>query len=597
MVQVKKPPAEPKVVDGIYFPPGVTDFQAQLWLFRYSPRLQVAPDVCPLPPEQAGKWDARSCYTGTGRYGHCRILIEALFPTFQWHKWSERAIRALCEHDHNAWSGCAGSGKSTCAGAYAMVFLACGLWDKSTSVRIASTTISAAMGRIWKNIAEFYADINARLGGLGEARIYGKPIPEIRAAPDDFAHGMFVTAVAQGEIQKAIDRLKGKHTLRILLIGDETDSISQAIVDVQDNLRVGCEEFQTIWLGNLPSMFNPLGKIMEPAPNTPVTEACGQEWTSSTGVHCLRFDGEDSPNIEDGDKWKGIIRQKDIDATLSRNHGVKGQQYWIMVKGLPPPEGVDDTVLSEATLSRFHVREPVTWMRDFTTFATLDPGFGGDPCMLKIFKRGPDTDGRMKILFSESLPIPIDSTDPTNPAEYQIAAKVKDLCLSRGVQPDEFIIGSTGTGRGAAAVLQREWSPLILTCEEGGSASSLPVSNEDARPANEVYDRRITELWFSVREFVMADMIRGMDTPTCQQLCSRKWLYKGVGTGKRIVIERKEDMKARGIPSPNDGDCAAMACDLLRRKGINATSTGQTALADDTLEREAAEYDFEEAYA
>lgn len=517
-------------------------------------------------------------------------------PSFEWHDFSEAAIGDMCTYPENAFCGGGGTSKSTSTGAFALIYAFADI--ENTAVLIASTTIAAALQRIWKNVSAFYSEARAQAGAnLGETHILGKPRPEIRAKPQDFAHGLFIIPVSQGDIQKAIDELKGRHPKRLLVIGDETDSISQAIIDVTANLRIGTDEFNAIWLGNLPSMFNPLGKLMEPAINTPVSEACGKEWNSSTGVHCRRFDGEDSPNIRDGDKWRGLIRQKDIDAILAKNHGVKGQQYWIMVKGLPPPEGVDDTVLSEATLNRFHVRDGVTWAREYTTSATLDPGFGGDPCMLRFYQRGIDKDGNMKLLFGEMIEIPIDASDASNPAEYQIAEKTIAACKSRSVDPTEFIIGSTGIGRGTAAVLQRTWSGSIELCEEGGATTDLPVSTEDARHSNEVYDRLVTELWFSIREFTQADMIRGMDVQTGRELCSRKWEYKGTGAGKRISIEKKEDMKARGIPSPNSGDCLGFYCCLLRRKGVNAGSTGLSSASQEQIEQEAAEYDFQEEYA
>lgn len=587
-MQMKTVKGEKKLIDGVKFQAEVSDFHCQLWLFRYAPILVADPTWRP-----SGK--PGSPYCGTGRYSHCRLLIETLIPSFEWHDWAEKQIRAFCEYPSVSMSGAGGSGKSTSAAAYAFIFALAEIY--STAVLIASTTISAALQRIWRNVSAFYSEMQNRAGGhLGEMVILGKPRPEVRAKPQDFAHGLFIIPVAQGDIQKAIDELKGRHPKRLLLIGDETDSISQAIVDVQDNLRIGTDEFQTIWLGNLPSMFNPLGKIMEPAPNTPVSEACGTEWTSSTGVHCLRFDGEDSPNIRDRGKWRGLMKQQDIDEILRRNHGVKGQQYWIMVKGLPPPEGVDDTVLSEATLNRFHVRDPVTWAREYITSAALDPGFGGDPCMLRFYLRGLDKDKNLKILFGEAIEIPIDASDPANPAEYQIAEKTIAACKARSVDPTEFIIGSTGIGRGTAAVLQRSWSGSIELCEEGGATTQLPVSAEDPRPANEVYDRLVTELAFSIREFVQADMIRGMDTATGRQLCSRKWEYKGSGSGKRISIEKKEDMRARGIPSPNDMDCCGFYCCLLRRKGINAASTGLSSASNEAFEAEAQSFDFSENY-
>jgi hypothetical protein len=228
---------------------------------------------------------------------------------------------------------------------------------------------------------------------------------------------------------------------------------------------------------------------------------------------------------------------------------------------------------------RFGCRDKVIWKSAFTRFASLDPGFGGDPCCFRTFKRGeiltrehqegiPDNfspyKSTVKIECDETIYIPINANDKNTPPEYQIAYAVMNYCKARMIPPDEFIIGSTGTGRGAAAVLQREWSPRILECDESGACSSMIVSNENPRPAKELYDRKVTELWMNVREFAEAGMLKGLDNLTCRQLCSRKILVKGTGQGKRQAIEKKEEM----LKSPNDADALAFALDLVRGKGI-----------------------------
>lgn len=571
------------VVDGCRFPATSTALDRQLWLFRHAPRLQADPFWRP------GDKRSEFGYMGTGRYSHCRAVIEMLMPSFEWHEWSEQQIAALCEHSQVGMSGGGGSGKSTSTGAYAIVFMLSGLED--SAVLIASTTVQAAIQRIWKSVSMFYREAVRVCGGaLGQTTILGKPRPELRATPKDLSHGIFVVPVAGGDVQKGIDELKGRHPRRLLLIGDETDSISQAIVEVQDNLRVGTEEFQAVWLGNLPSMFNPLGKIMEPAPNTPVSEACGLEWTSTTGVRCLRFDGELSPNITGEEKWSGLPRQRDIDAILRRNHGVKGQQYYIMVKGLPPPEGVDDTVLSEAILSRFNVRAPVTWQSSFVLSMAVDIGLGGDPCVAKTFRRGLDSEGSFRLCQDETFQIPLDASTRENPVEYQIASKVRELCKARSIPPEEVIIDSTGAGHGAASVLFKEWSTLVELCIFSSAVSERSVSGTDPRPCNEVYDRKVTELWFDVREFVNADMIRGMDLDSCLQFTQRHFDTKG----KKFSVEKKEEMKLRGIASPNDADCWACYVDLVRRRGIGPVLAGEAIGAMDAgREALAAEWDME----
>lgn len=578
------PKSEPLIIDGVRFPPGTHPVHAQLFLFRWAPKLQVDPLWRP-----SGK-RGEAPYSGMGRHQHSRILTEMLRPNFQWHDWSIKADQTFSENQRTAICGGGGSSKSYTAGDYAFKFWMCAADE--TAVVIASTSIDAARKRIWKSISTAYMEVTRRVGKIGESVIVGSPKPQIRSVPGDFVHGIYVVPVEQGDIDKAVDAIKGYHARRILIVRDESDASSQAIVDVESNLRIGTEEFQTIDLGNLPSSLNPLGRQMETSPGKPISEALGTEWVSAKGVHCLRFDGEQSPNIKDKGKWTGLMTEEDR-ADIERQAGGKNTRtYYVMVKGLPPPDGVDDTVVSESLLHAHHAFDKVTWRSGFISFAALDPGLGGDPCIYRTFKRGQDTDNQFRVLLDEVIEIPIPVDDPNNPPEYIIAAKCKSFCQARGIPPEEFIAGTTGIGSGTAATLQREWSPKILICEEGGAPSELIVSEEDPRPANELYDRRVTELWFSIREFIQAGIIRGMDEATAIQLCQRKWEFKG----KKKSIQKKEEMPK----SPNEADTLGFAVELLRRKGINASiQTPAKSQANTDLDKFVRENDFDagETYA
>lgn len=553
-----------KSVSGVEFPDNWTPFMVQLFLFYWGNQLAANPYWRPKDSLPGMVDSSVTPYDGEGRFEHFKNLAQMWFPkSFEWHDWSEKAARAFCEQKHIAITGCGGSGKSTTAALYAIFFLLAAPND--SAVLIASTSIDAAKKRIWKNVRQYYSEMIRKCRRLGDTCLIGNPRPCIRSSKTDTAHGIYVVAVAKGEVEKGVEALKGFHPKRLLMIGDETDSIGQAVVDVGVNQEIGTIEYQTIWLGNDPSAFNPLGKMMEPEPGKPVTLG-HTEWTSTTGVHCLRFDAFDSPNLRDKDKWAGIVRQKDIDAAIAR-HGANSPQVWIMLRGIHPPEGADNTVVSEALLVRHNCQDKdVVWQSGFTLSGLLDPAFGGDRCIFRTFKRGIDTTGKLRILLDEVIVIPINAGDKKTPPEYQIAYATKALCEARGIRPDEFIADSTGTGRGVIAVLQREWSPNINTCEFGGAPSSMPISDENPKPANEEYDRKVTELWFSLRVFIEADMIRGLDVATAIELCQRRFEVKA----KKTCIEKKEDMKARGAPSPDLADALVTGIHLLRQKGINA---------------------------
>jgi hypothetical protein len=573
-----------KIISGFEFPFEMPDLMCHLQLFLKAPKFQR---------------EGSSIYTGEGRMEHARVVAKILWPkAFQWHDWSEKIVAAACDCDYLCITGCGASSKSTSIGMYALIW-----WMSApteSAVIIASKTIESAKKRIWREVARLYGGFSNLIGGYKDAvlgqspRPYICPISGVDRKKDE-AHGLFVTALHGKELEKEIGYIKGYHPKRILVAADELDVLEdggQALIDTfTDNLRTGTYEAQFIGLGNDPSLFNALGDMMAPEVGRPVGLK-DVEWTSAKNVKCLRLDAWESPNIKDRDKWTGLVRQRDIDDLVARK-GENSPSVWIQLHGLHPPEGSANTVLSEATLIRFHAFESVTWKTDFTISASLDPAFGGgDDCTFRTFKRGNDTTGKLRILCWEIIQLPVSANDPTNPAEYQIASKVRELCKSRGIAPDEFVVGSTGIGRGVGAVLQREWSPRIQVVDENGAPSEMIVSEENPRPAKELYDRKVTELWFSIREFVEGDMIRGLDRTTANQLCSRTYEDKGSGGSRKDSIQKKDEM----LHSPNESDALAFYIHLLREKGIYPKTTGVAKIQHSTdMQKAVEQWDFEES--
>ena len=570
--------------------------KCQLFLFLMAKKFQEMPDQITVRGEPC-------VYTGMGRFEHARIISQILFKKqFEWHDWSNRIVQRQCEHEWEFITGCGTSSKSTSTALYALIWWMCDPLD--SAVIIASKTIESAKKRIWREVARYYSLFSSLVGGYKDAVIGSSPRPSIcpvtgSERKKDEAHGIFVTALHGKELEKEIGYIKGFHPKRILVIADELDVLEEggkALIDTYtDNLRTGTWEAQIIGLGNDPSLLNALGDMMQPEMGKPVTLA-QTEWVSAKDVHCLRLDAWDSPNIKDNNKWTGLVRQKDIDDLVKRK-GENSPSVYIQLHGIHPPEGADNTVLSEAALLRFNCFESVTWKRDFITSAALDPGFGGDPCILRFFYRGLDTSNQLRISIGPPIEIFFVVNDPTNPIDYQIAFKTKQLCKDNGVLPDEFSVLSTGVGRGVAAILRREWSPRIVEVSEAGTPSDRIISAEYPVPANEEYDRKVTELWFQIRHFTEADLIRNLDKKTATQLCSRTYEDKGIGTNKRkISIQKKEEM----LHSPNDADALACGIEGLVLKGIIPTvSTEVKVQSSVDLEKHIESMDFdasEQAY-
>lgn len=542
------------------------DIACHLWLFRFGNLLKGDPERRPKGWREnvwGGKEPERRGYEGEGRYQHLRFMTERLLKDdFQFHEWSERALQTFCEKKYSVVRGCSGSSKSTSAALYGHFFFRCAPLD--TAVLCVSTSIDGARRRLWREASRFYAGLCKTVGPDGSRQLES-PRPAIYAAEKDGAHIYGIVAVGKGTEQEAIRTLKGFHPKRILLILDEADSVPQDLVDVFDvNLQVGTTEAQLIALGNDPSPFNTLGRLCD-VEHEPRDQ---DEWEPRPDTRVLTFNGFKSPNIRDGGIWKGIFDQKNLDDILSK-HPAGSRYVDIFVRGRYNPDGADDVVIPESMFLKFKCRETgIIWRDEVEHCALLDPAFGGDRCAWRLMDVGFDVEGKRRVLFHPPVVIPITAETPDNPAEYQIAKKVMELNPRYEVLPANFILDRTGTGRGTHSVLLREYSTEVRGCEFGGAASERRVSEVNDKRCCDEYDRKVTELYFSFREFVEAGMVRGLDLETCREFSGRTFEMKGSGAGKRYSIETKQDFRDRGNLSPDLSDACVLGAELLRLKGI-----------------------------
>jgi hypothetical protein len=553
------------IIQGVEFPSTLSRVECELWLFRFAPQLMKERTWRPklnhnlfkahdCPPEKNPK-----PYQGTGRFEHSQRLAKGIWPeSFEWHDWSTKAVKAFCENKRTVVRGCGNSSKSTSAGMYAWQWFICNPMD--SAVLNISTSIDGAKRRIWREINRYYQEWVAKVGDWGTRQLES-PRPTIFAQEKDGAHICGIIPVGGGQEEEGIRTLKGFHPKRILMICDELDSIAQDVVDIFTlNLQGGTIEAQFIGLGNDPSPFNPLGKLCDIENAPPNSE----EYETSDGVKVLVFDGFKSPNIRDGNKWSGIITKEHIDEVVKR-FGMDSRHVDIFMRGRYNPLGAADVVIPESLFIRFHAREKdVLWRDKITKCALLDPAFGGDRCVWRPMDYGYDIHGKMKVLYGKEVVIPITAKNPDDPAEYQIARKVQELNKSAGVEPKDFILDCTGTGRGAASVLLREYSAAIVLCEFGGGASEEPVSATNPKRCCDEYERKVAELYFTMREFVEADMVRGLDLETCREFSGRTFSTKN----KRFSVQTKVEYKADGHPSPDLADNAVLGPALLKHHHV-----------------------------
>lgn len=108
----------------------------------------------------------------------------------------------------------------------------------------------------------------------------------------------------------------------------------------------------------------------------------------------------------------------------------------------------------------------------------------------------------------------------------------------------------------------------IIPVNEAGRVPDDAISSESKAKANEVYNDMTTYLWGTVKDLLLSERISLQnDNELVAQLSCRK--YRLTSRGK-IQLESKDEMKKRGITSPDRADAVALSC--FEKKVFNLSS-------------------------
>lgn len=513
-----------------------------------------------------------------------------------WNPWLARMLQAFLNEKYAVrqgnsvfrsivLTGCAAASKTFSAGLFATAWWSL---DPANSIAVlTSTTKDMIRNRVWRVVSHFVK--TARDAETGEPVEFGRIIDsQMKVVCDDStstnASSISAYAVAHGETLKAIDNLKGLHAKRMLIVIDEANGTPEAIFHVLPNYRKACQDLTVVIIGNPSTRLDPHGRAATPLEgwstfNEDLLEWRTKpvpEWQLDSGV-CLRFDGKDSPNVRLKKTWFPYIYTYE-DWQMAESHAGT-YSWWTMTRGMWPPEGFSSTVFTEQLFTRCGGLEqaPFVFETEGETLAFLDPAFGGDACVLQFARLG-NVAGRLVLQLIDWFEVPIDPNATAHDVDYQIARRVQQECVVRRVKPHCFGLDATGIGRGVGAILASEWSNQICYLNWGQAATERPSAQHDGRPAREVYDRYVTEIWFVVRELLEAGQIKGFSPEAVIQFCSRLYEMKG----KKYSVEPKDEMRARIRYSPDVADAVAGVCEVARRNGLEIAGkmavTANTAL-------------------
>jgi len=516
---------------GIRSPVKIPDLELELYAFRNR-----------LQPNEGG----------LGTFNHFVNVTKMVWPKMSWNPWLEAQVESLCEHDYVGWAGCGASGKTFGATLFATVWWLAN--PSKTTVVLTSTTAKMIRKRMWANLQELVRKSRGFPGNMVDSKM------SLQAIKGDDRHSISAIAVAEGNTSKAVANIQGIHAERVMVIIDEATDTPEAAFEACTNLSKGCREFKMLVIGNPASKYDPHGRFCTPAKGWRSVTIEDQHWLTERGM-CRRFDGMKSPNISEGrTKYPYLITHDQVLSAM-RHEGEQSPTFWKYTRGFWSPDGMVKTVLSESIIETYTPTRKLVFTTNVQVVAGLDPGFGGDRCVLRFAKVGTAND-KVSILFGDVIHIS-PNAQLTEPVHYQIANRVKEECSQRGVPPDKFALDSSGEGGGLADILTREWG-VVHRVEFGGSASTIPVSDEDSRPCNEAYDRKVTELWFSMRKWVVEERVGGMDIETLQEFCARMF----DDSKRKISVETKTVMKQRTGKSPDLADAAVVLLDLVRKTAV-----------------------------
>lgn len=508
---------------------------------------------------------------GLGKEQHFINVVDMLWNfegskmPFDWHPWALRMLEYSCRYDYLSVAGCASSGKSDFFAVWAIVnYLAD---PKNTKVLVTSTTLKDSKLRIWGRICEYWNAVPGLPGKLVDSMGVIKYVdPETGKSAD--TSGITLIAGEKKKEQESIGKMIGFKRTRVILVADELPELSRAILEAALANLDSNPRFQLIGIGNPNSRYDAFGVFSKPKAGWNSITPLDDEWETEYG-HCIRFDGEKSPNVLAGKTIYPYMLTKEKLEEKKEKLGENSLSYWRMYRGYWCPTGSQSGIYSEAEIAVNEADERnVFWKETPTRCGFLDTAFSsdGDRAMVVLGHCGKDINDKVVLVYDEDEYLLSEDVTSKEPIDYQIALQFKELCEANGVKVHHAGLDSTGGGGPFSSILSKVWSMGFHKCYFGGSASDRPVSSSDTRSGKEAYANKVSEIWYAGVELIRTGQLKGMTATIVREACSRTYTSRKAGAYEVIEVEQKKKMKARTGMSPDAADAAFGLLDLCRER-------------------------------
>ena len=498
---------------------------------------------------------------------HFRRAWSIMWPKFEWNEWADMIVWAWCKYRIIAVIGHTSSGKS-------FVTAHCALLDyladpMATSTTLTTTKFDSLRTRIWGDVMtaiETSALRDPLLAIFKPTTTSNELKFGLRERERIDSDKYVMQGIATDSADTTASKIRGQHTERRRIIGDECEDMGEAIYTAITNARVA-PNFITALLTN-PALKSSLFGSKWAAPKAgwgSVSENDPFWETVQPDGICLHFDGLQSPNLKAKRTiFPYLLDQKYVD-DIRATEGEESVKWWMFVRGFPAPDGLLGLCWSSSTIEKAKRQE----VFDYTPvpFATLDPAFDHDACVLMVGEYGHLRDGKPCAMAKKSHKLTLAVGKDRLEKEQQVADQTRQICREAGVAPENFIMDATGQGRGVFSLLRTDWSPKVQAIYYGGEATDRPLRLNDPLSAGEQVKYFVSELWLRASYLAKDGLICGLanvDPKTVEDLAGRRYQVKQ----RLMLVESKTEYKKRLGRSPDYGDTFCQIGELMVRRGM-----------------------------
>lgn len=515
---------------------------------------------------------------GEGMVSHVRRAIGLLWPLEHVAtRWDEEVLWAFAQGEMCVVIGPASSGKTHMASMWSLI-----QWyaaPEHTVVLVSSTTREMLkqrfMGQVWSLHIAARARWPQLAGEIVQSRLSIEAGAGGTGMETGVQRGIYGVAAIQGEEYKGLGNYVGVKAPRVMMVADELQLLPKSFLDATANLRQN-EWFRFIGLGNPISENDALGLAGEPVQGwesvmgAPLVTLA---WETRFGGVGLGLCGLDTPNgEEEPPRYPWLISRRKIDE-IESYWGKDSVIYMSQAVGRLSKQTIAKRVLTRSVCLAGGVLLGADWAGGtYVDVVGLDAAFGGvggegDRCMMIWLRSGVSHGvggvGPAKVVgVMGKVNIPIVGSN-TDTSEDQIARYVKVQLREWGVAAKNFYFDSTTRGTLALA-LARELGNTIRGVDFGGKA--VGRFRVGKHGSDDMYGKRVSELWFAVREAVRKGQCRGWDEELVEEFTSREY---GVMTGGKVDVEPKRMTRGRLGRSPDSADAFCVGLDgLLSSRGF-----------------------------